>query len=156
MGGCAFRRRSVALLGAFAAAVLVLPSNAPAADCCIYWSTGYGSTVGRADLHGFRSQPDFVHVPDAGAFGLAADRAHLYWGGQGSIGRVGLDGSDVNPGFVGDLPDSRQSAVAVDDSHLYWVEPTAGEIGRSNVDGTDVNRALIGTELPTGVALDDA
>lgn len=134
---------------------LAVPSSALGAECCLYWSTGFNGTVGRAPLRGFYPQWDFIHTPGEGAFGLAVDRAHLYWGGEGSLGRVGLDGSDLEPDWITGPAGSRQSAVAVNDAHVYWVDPAQNSIGRANLDGTGVDPDLISVGLPVSLALDD-
>ena len=150
------RRLSLGLLGTFAAIVgLALPSSAAGAECCIYWSTGYNGTIGRAPLRGFTSQWDFIRTPGEGAFGLAVDRGHLYWGGDGAIGRVGLDGSDPEPDWIAGSADSRQGAVAVDPAHVYWADFLEDSIGRANLDGSGVDPGFIGTSFPSSLALDD-
>ena len=144
-----------ALLGALSVIALVLPSSAHGADCCIYWSTGYNDTIGRAPLRGFTPQWDFIHTQGEGAFGLAVDREHLYWGGDGAIGRVGLDGSDPEPDWIPGPPDSRQAAVTVDSAHVYWADFLEDSIGRANLDGSGVDPGFIATSFPGSLALDD-
>ena len=134
----------------------VAPAEGQAAACCLYWSTGFNGTVGRAPLTGFYPRWNWTPATPSGTFGLAADGEHLYWGGQGSIGRAGLDGSDRAPGFITGLADSRQSSLAVDSEHLYWVEPTNDSIGRAKLDGTGVDERFIETAFPASVAVDDA
>jgi hypothetical protein len=123
--------RSLALLGVLATLGLAAPRGAAAADCCLYWSSSYNGTIGRAPLRGYTSQWDFIEVPGAAAFGLAVDREHLYWGGDGSLGRVGLDGSDPEPDLIEGLAGSRLSAIAVDGAHVYWAELLDDAIGRA-------------------------
>ena len=65
--------------------------------------------------------------------------AYVYWGGAATIGRAYLDGSQIQPGFVGGL--GSVSYVAVDSRHIYWVDGDA--IGRANLDGTDVHQRFI-------------
>ncbi len=139
------------LLGVLAMVALALPSLARA-ECCLYWSTGFNGTIGRAPLSGSDPQWNFIHATAAGTFGLAADAGHFYWGGDALIGRAGLDGSDLEEGFIGGLPDSRQASVAVDDAHVYWVERNS--IGRANLDGSEIDEGFISTDLPASLALD--
>ena len=123
-------------------------------DCCLYFSTGGNDTVGRVPLTGSNPRFYWVDTAGGGSFGLAADDAHLYWGGEGMIGRVGLDGAAATPGFIGGLATSRQSSVAVDAGYVYWVEPGNGTIGRANLDGSGVDESFIATGFPMGVAVD--
>ena len=143
------------LLGALAVIVLAAPAGARGAECCLYWSTGANDTIGRAPLRGFTSQWDFIRTPGEGAFGLAVDQWHLYWGGEGSIGRVGLDGSDLEPEWIADPAGSRQGAVAVDPAHVYWADFLEDSIGRANLDGSGVDPGFIATSFPSSLALDD-
>jgi virginiamycin B lyase len=143
------------LLGALALLALTLPSSAQG-DCCLYWSTGANDTIGRAPLTGFYPEWSFIRDVPGGAFGIAADANHLYWGGEASIGRVGLAGSDLESGWIGGLADSRRTSVAVDAAHVYWVEPARNSIGRANLDGSGVDESFIATEFPVGLSVDGA
>ena len=85
-------------------AATVLAVAAPAsADCCLYFSTGANDTLGRVPLTGSNPRYYWVDTAGGGAFGLAGDGAHLYWGGEGMIGQVGLDGPLRPPNFIGGL-----------------------------------------------------
>ena len=78
------------------------------------------------------------------ATATAAD-AYVYWvdGAEdaGAIGRVNLDGTGVDRGFITGLDEP--CGVAVDDQHIYWGERGTNSIGRANLDGTAVNRTFI-------------
>ena len=80
---------------------------------------------------------------------------HLYWGGDGAIGRVGLDGSDAEPDWIPGSAGSRQSAVAVAPAHVYWADFLQDSIGRANLDGSGVDPGFIATSFPSSLALDD-
>ena len=86
------------------------------------------------------------------------DSAHVYWADflEDSIGRANLDGSGVDPGFIGT---SFPSSLAIDDTHVYWTGGTSGvggTIARAELDGSEVEPALVGgTNLAAGVAVDD-
>jgi hypothetical protein len=143
------------LLGVLAGVVLALPATA-SADCCLYFSTGDNDTLGRVPLTGSNPRFYWVDIAGGGSFGLAADDAHLYWGGEGTIGRVGLDGAAPTPGYIGGLTTLRQTSVAVDTGHVYWAEPVNGTIGRANLDGSAVDESFIEAAFPAAVAVDDA
>jgi hypothetical protein len=89
--------------------------------------------------------------------------------GAGAIGRANLDGTGVEPNFIGGIS-SPAGGLAVDGSHVYWTSydpanpfivlyhgPLPTRIGRANLNGTGVEESFIST-LPTqyGVAVDAA
>lgn len=91
--------------------------------------------------------------------GVANAGAYVYWAAQGpaAVGRANLDGTGVNPTFIGAGTFTR--AVAVDGQHVYWTDlrdPTS--IGRASIDGTNPQPHFItgGTRTPLGVAVDDS
>jgi hypothetical protein len=125
----------------------------------VYWENFDGS-IGRANLDGSGVNPTFI--PAVGAvFGVAVDRAHVYWTTFNSIGRANLDGTGANQNFIlfdplVDLP----CGVAVDAGHLYWANGL-GTIGRANLDGTGANANFVQAQTPVdsltcGVAVDSA
>jgi hypothetical protein len=83
----------------------------------------------------------------------------VYWPNAGgtSLGRAGLDGSQLNNNFVPttDAP----SSVAVDSQYIYWTHGTTGTgaIGRAKLDGTAIDPNFIphsaGVYSPTGIAV---
>ena len=77
----------------------------------------------------------------------------VYWGTDGAIGRAGLDGFALEPGFITGLA-ARESSVAVDGSHVYWAETLNDTIGRANLDGSGVDQGFIAAPFPAAVAVD--
>src|SRR5262249_37014246 len=82
---------------------------------------------------------------------------YVYWPNLGgtTVGRVALDGSQVNNSFVlgastGTMNDN-PSGVATDAQHIYWTHATG--IGRSNLDGTGVDPNFIPVTLGSGAAV---
>jgi hypothetical protein len=104
-----------------------------------------------------------IAVVLAGALGAlavpAASANYVYWPNIGgtSIGRMALDGSQLNNNF---LPTQNAStgdelnAVAVDSHYIYWAHgnSSTGAIGRAKLDGTDVQPSFI----PHSAGVDDA
>jgi len=81
--------------------------------------------------------------------------AAVYWSNTKSdtVGRAGLDGSNVNQSFVGGA--SEMQYVAVDAQHVYWGNASGG-IGRANLDGSGVDQNFIPDVHPDGLAVDSA
>ncbi|MGE5527333.1 MAG: YncE family protein [Methanosarcina sp.] len=81
----------------------------------VYWGS-FGTTIGRADWDGNQVEPAFISGLEQPC-GIAIDASHLYWteraGGNGWLGRSGLDGSDLiahlapNAGGCGPAVDSQ-------------------------------------------------
>lgn len=89
-----------------------------------------------------------------GVVGAVVPR-HVYWTnfGTGTIGRLDLDGQNVNQSFITGASDP--FGVAVDSGHIYWTNFGTGTIGRALLDGHEVNQSFItGASLPAGVAVD--
>jgi hypothetical protein len=94
---------------------------------------------------------------------LAAPSAlanYVYWPNLagGTIGRAGLDGSQVNNAFIATTETPR--SVAVDSQYIYWTQGTTGTgaIGRAKLDGTDIQPNFIphsasGPYAPIGIAV---
>src|SRR5207302_262405 len=81
----------------------------------------------------------------------SATAGHIYWSGQGTIGRSNLDAGSANGNWImnGDAP----GGVAVDGSYIYWADQ--GTIARANLDGTGANTSFItGLDQPSDVAVD--
>lgn len=67
---------------------------------------------------------------------LSKAESYLYWLNSGSIGRVGIDGSNAEAAWFSGY--SNPIGVAVDENFVYWTNyTTAGNIGRARLDGSD-------------------
>jgi len=119
----------------------------------IYWATGNGSEIGRADLDGQNVDHSFI-AGQLATWGVAVDASHVYWTSlAGTIGRADLDGGNPNSSFITGASDIR--GVAVDSSYIYWTNSGANAIGRADLDGNNANQTFItGASFPTGVAVD--
>jgi hypothetical protein len=147
----------------------------------VYWAAGCFSDpsappctsggIGRANLDGTGVDQSLI-----GGFnpkGVAVDAEHVYWTwseceagcstaelqtAAGGIGRANLDGTGVDPSFIGGIQPTGVGAVAVDAQHIYWTgsfcegvcsggstDRVVFAIGRANLDGTGVDRTFIVT-----------
>ena len=117
----------------------------------VYWTQRDGK-IGRANLDGTEVNHDFIGSLGAGATDLVVAGGHFYWSNQDDsdiilrkdntgIGRVGVDGSDLNRYLVRrrDL-----ASITVGGSHLYW--GNYGFIAAAKLGGDDINDRLV--ELP--------
>jgi virginiamycin B lyase len=77
--------------------------------------------------------------------GTGAAIRHVYWAQtlSDTIGRAGVDGSDVNQSFIVLAAGSLPHDVAVDSSHVYWTSGFSGSIGRADLDGQNVDPNFI-------------
>lgn len=93
-----------------------------------------------------------------------ASANYVYWPNLGgtTIGRVAIDGSQLNNNFVkttNNGTSDNPAAVAVDPRYIYWVHGTAttGAIGRARLDGTDIQPNFIphsaGVSDPFGITV---
>lgn len=116
-------------------------------------------TIGRANLDGSASNPNFIAV-NGTACGVAVDAAHIYWGdANGWVGRANLDGSNPDPDWIAVRGDNGACGVAVNSQYVYWGNYLNGgsSIGRANLDGSAPNLDFItGAAGPCGVAVDSA
>lgn len=132
-------------------ATLVAPSSASAA---VYW--GYYDGLGVVNEDGSLESKFQPNAP-VSCCGMAVDSAHRYWtsfsSNTGAIARAGLDGTAVDPAFIGGL--GFPSGIAVDGSHIYWADRYTDTVGRASLDGTGIDRSFIdGADYPCGVAVD--
>ena len=130
---------------------------AAGAGAYVYWASGATGNIGRANLDGSGSSPNFIGGA-TDAIGLAVDGQHVYWANNttDTIGRANLDGSGVNQAFI--VGANSPKGVAVDGQHIYWSNGCCS-IARANLDGSAVNLNLIsGATAPItskiGVAVD--
>ncbi|HKZ15053.1 MAG TPA: DUF5050 domain-containing protein [Solirubrobacterales bacterium] len=112
----------------------------------LYWSDfNGGDYVGRANLDGTETDPEWLSDPGRSILKISIQGEHIYWSSwEHGIGRANLDGSEVEPEFIPDTGGPAFS-IAVDGEHIYWsLEGNAiKSIGRANLDGSDVRPALI-------------
>lgn len=113
----------------------------------VYWANTWLWSIGRATLDSSVVEPNFIPLGTIGCpCGLAVDGNYIYWTdfwhNPGRIGRVKIDGSNVNPDFITGC--QRPWGVAVDDNFVYWtnIEP-ANTIGRAKLDGSEVDQNFI-------------
>jgi hypothetical protein len=139
---------SKTLIAALMAAA-TLTGTAEAAQPGLYYGTS--AQIGRANLDGTGAAPI---VATASQAGLALDGDTIFYASSaypGKIGRVGVDGTGLNTGFITGL--QRPFQFAVYGGKLYWTDYGAGTIGRANVDGTGVETIVTGLSSPTGIAV---
>ncbi len=129
----------------------------------VFFGNGLG-VIGRANIDGSEVDPDLINIPqpfvdgvlqrDVGADTLVVAGAHLYWGTDyEGIGRAGIDGGGVEPGFI--KIDAIVFGIAVDANHIYWT--TEHSIGRAKLNGSDVepNFIPLGDSGADGIAVAD-
>ncbi|MGC1852881.1 MAG: hypothetical protein WA687_10640 [Solirubrobacterales bacterium] len=133
------------------------PCGVAVDDQFLYWTgrlgTGY---VGRALLAGPTQGPPLVDgIENYDLCGLAVNEQFLFWGGFGDkVGRVGIDGSNPEVGFISGI--ERPCGVALDDGHIYWSENSIlGALGMARLDGSEVKRGIITDRVSIcGIAVD--
>jgi hypothetical protein len=162
------KRRGFGFVGAFAV-VCALWSVWPAlASANIYWSGLFGGGVGSDTIDGNAANklPAFIPVADTTVpAGVAVDGKFIYWansasGGSGtpSIGRAGLDGSNINPTFI-TTDTSEPVALAVGGGFIYWADFKTGLIERDTIDGDPNNIVTVANPGPnqvTGLTVDNS
>lgn len=100
-------------------------------------------TIGRANLDGSTPAWEFITLNQkvTNPAGLAVDANYIYWGEEHGIGRVRLNGAEMQEKFI--ETSGFVCGVAVDAGHIYWRQ--GGSIGRANLDGTGVNNGFVAT-----------
>jgi hypothetical protein len=133
-------------------ALLAALALAPRAGAYVYWASGGGDTIGRANNDGSGRDDDFIPVGSA-TCGVAVNSAHVYWGNPagGSIGRATLAAGAVDQSLVSGLP--LPCAPTLDGTHVYWanlasgaMDPLQGSIGRANLDGGAPQPVVFGNQ----------
>jgi hypothetical protein len=119
----------------------------------VYWATDAG-TIGRANLDGSSSDPNFITGLGEPS-GVAVDSGHIYWTDEANnlIGRASLDRSVVTPNFITGA--HAPEGIAVNSTNIFWANHGSGAIGKATLAGAVVSQGLV-TVLngPNGVALD--
>ena len=113
----------------------------------LYWADPIKGTIGRAEISGggvSGVNDEFIAGLGSPRW-LAADCKYLYWTdlhegneGEGTIGRVELNGENPKPDFIEGL--NRPQGVAVDSEHVYWAAEGAGKSNRRGLDRQGGNR----------------
>jgi hypothetical protein len=66
----------------------------------IYWTTGGGNSIGRADLKGQNASTSFITDTFA-TFGLTVASGHVYWTDtNGQVSRADLSGQNITLDFI--------------------------------------------------------
>lgn len=82
---------------------------------------------------------------------LVASHGYLYWPDEAGIGRVALDGSQLDRDYIS-LPQEEGGGVAdglaIDGHYLYFSRCQDGTIGRVNLDGLFVEQDLVALPWP--------
>jgi virginiamycin B lyase len=115
----------------------------------VFWAIGRlnsNSLIARANLNGSEVDVTFIDQDIGVATGMAADDQHVYWTNltepNGTIGRVNIDGTNVNKNFITGA--NQPDAVTVDAHYVYWSNRGAGNaIGRANLNGSGVQESFI-------------
>ncbi len=116
--------------------------------------------IGRANLDGSGVNPSLVTWKvqryDGAEVGLAVDAQHLYFTGLpsglpvgcssspsscGVIGRVNLDGSELDLSFISGEHLSSAGPVSVEGPYIYWY--AGNSIGRANLDGSAADNHFV-------------
>lgn len=143
--------------GYFSAIMLVSLIHSSAIADAIYWTTGFGTTIERANLDG--TGHEVVASTGNLSTGIALDTQarYAYWTGvQGrGISRASLDGSGTEF-LLSPANDPEGIALDLDAGKMYWSESwPVPRIQRANLDGSDQETLIETGDLgPAGLALD--
>ena len=135
----------------------------------VYWADPATGSIGRATLNGdgdaSEVEPEFLTIGGSPRW-VALDSTYAYWtdsgkneaDGEGTIGRVKLDGSEATePEFITGA--SQPQGIAVNGTNIYWANDGTRSIARATIGGGSVETSwhfLNGNEAPQGVAVDPA
>ncbi len=112
------------------------------AEGYVYWSDPAHSRIGRAKLDGTGIEEEYKSISGK-PLGIAVvdtgSSKYIYWSDQGeldennepqsglgTIGRMDLDGSNVNPSCFTGLTNPR--SIASNGTDIYWTEPVASSV----------------------------
>jgi hypothetical protein len=115
----------------------------------LYWVNEDSDTIGRANLDGSKSRPNFISLPAYGGYTeIAVQGGSIYFTAGSSVGRAASDGSGSSETVIAGIKVER---FAADSDHLYWSYGVPGpghgetlsDIGRANLDGSGVDPTFI-------------
>jgi virginiamycin B lyase len=138
-----FRKGSLVFLGVVLF-VLVGFSALEGQQSYLYFTEIYArSIIGWTD---FNKNVSPQTIPGTGPCGIAVNDKYIYWTNffGGSIGRVGLDGTDYNNSFITGC--ENPWGLAINDKYIYWTNiDTLNAIGRARLDGAPetINQSFI-------------
>jgi virginiamycin B lyase len=125
----------------------------------IYWANYDDGEIGQANIDGSDPNPSAIDV--GSVVGIAIEGDYLYFASNGgtTIGRVKLNGTDLDTNFITDL-NGEQAFLAVDSQYIFWANADVSggysgtTIGRATIDGTEMNESFIkGAHGPFGIAV---
>jgi virginiamycin B lyase len=165
-----------------AAPISDLGSGVAVDNAHVYWVSTFANTtpndfpppnpgtgaIGRANLDGSGVDRNFIAGISFPTGSVAVGASHLYWTSYhpdtnfsslyflpARIGRVNLNGTEVEENFISTLP----AGVAVDEAHVWWAfqDRFDGGIERANLDGAGAEFVIERREnfFPCGIAVDD-
>jgi low density lipoprotein receptor-related protein 5/6 len=102
----------------------------------IYWATGYGGKVYRANLDGTDTELLVSSNRDIPRLQLDVAGGKMYWAGDDVVQRANLDGTVVETLVTG-LENAIGIELDLTANKLYWPDNFANTIGRANLDGSE-------------------
>ena len=127
----------------------------------IYWTNGETDSIFRGNLNGTNIE-ELVALIEGTPLDIALDVAggKMYWtqwGGDASISRANLDGSNIEllikSSVIGIHTDIRSIALDVAGGKMYWTDGRNG-VGMSNLDGSNVTKFNTPDYTTGGITLD--
>jgi virginiamycin B lyase len=125
----------------------------------IYWANYDDGEIGRANIDGSDPNSDAIDVGSVVGIAIEGDYVYFTSNGGTTIGRVKLNGSDLDTNFITGL-NGEQAFLAADSQYIFWANADVSggysgtTIGRANIDGSDVNQSFItGAHGPFGIAV---
>lgn len=102
----------------------------------VYWANQEGF-IGRATIAGGSIEPKWVSLGVAFTHVIGLDSTYVYFSGGGSskIGRVKLDGTGVETGWL--ETGAGTLGIFISPTHIYWGREGENFIGRAKLDGTE-------------------
>ncbi len=133
-----------------------LPCGVAVDSARVYWMNQGTGAIARANLDGSGASQSFIPGLGLSNCAVAVNATNLFWdnfaGGSGTtIGRASVNGTGVDPSFIGGA--TGPCGVAVNSANVFWANFGSDAIGRANLDGSGANQAFVGATDPCGVAL---